>query len=129
MRRVTRSLSAAMVAVALSTPAAAECGFCASEVTLSKFLADCYLKRVDEELDRARASNAEIHLVELAACSTRGASPMPQPRTEREGETELAVDEAFLIPVSAMRCLAEALRAASFDEPGGTLRVEVRDDC
>ena len=122
---------AAAVAVGVwsAVPAGADCGFCAREVTLSLPLVACYLERFDEELAQAASEQAEIHLVELAACGVaRGGRPMPQPRIAME-ENVPEVDEAFLNTVSAMTCLAEDLRKVTFASEKDIVVVEVRDDC
>jgi hypothetical protein len=99
-------------------------------VTLSQGLAECYLSRLEAEIEKARSANLDVHLIELAACGVeRGGSPMAQPQIVESDDTERGVDQAFFIPVSAMPCLALALREAAFDERDGTVRVEVRDDC
>jgi|GEM_PF-6025585 hypothetical protein len=121
------ALTAAFVAGA--TPTLADCGFCAREVTLSKPLAKCYLERFSSEFDRVQADGIEVHLVELGACGAdRGGTPMPQPTLQSDRTQEADVDESFLIPVAAMKCLADALQQADLESPG-VISVEVRSEC
>ena len=125
----TRLIFACCMALTASQ-AQAGCGFCAEEVILSEDLAKCYLDRKDEELAAAVQEQAEIHLVDLSICNAdnyaRSATALPDVKTD--GEQTLPPDEAFLIPVPALECLAREVENATF-EPDTPLVFEVRVDC
>lgn len=114
------------VAVTASSIFAA-CGFCAEEVTLSAPLAKCYLDRLDEERAAAARGQSGVHLVDLSFCLlSRSATSLPDVQTE--GVNPVVLDEAFLIPVPALECLARSVKGATFD-PETVLTFEVRVDC
>ena len=118
--------------VVASQPLAADCGYCAREVTLSEQLATCYLQQMETERRRALELELDIHLINLAACAdndaTRGANPMPELKRSGGDDTAVPLDQSFLIPIAAMDCLAEALRDEDFD-PEKVKTFEVRVDC
>lgn len=116
----------AIFAVGTSNVLAA-CGFCAEEVTLSEKLANCYLKTLEDERAAAAKEDSEVHLVDLSSCLlSRSATALPDLPTD--GKKPVFLDEAFLIPVPALVCLARAVQDAAF-EPNTALTFEVRVDC
>ena len=85
------------------------------------------LDRLEQEQAAALELQADVHLVDLSVCSiTRGASSLPDLLTADADEAK--VDDAFLIPVAALECLARTIEAASFD-PDKVQTFEVNIVC
>ncbi len=104
------------------------CDYCSAEVTLTSELAECYLTRVDGEIDKMIEANLPAQLINLASCdgaatATRGTSGLPgvSPGTRKP-------DLSFLMDADGMRCLAVALRGESWS-PDPVKTFEVHRDC
>lgn len=115
-----------------ASPVLADCGFCAREVTLSQKEASCYLEQLEAERARALELNADFHLIDLSICDISRGLSMPQPKTlepdDDSPESDIVVDDTFMIPISAMDCLADVLRDEDFN-PEAVKTFEVRSDC
>lgn len=52
---------------------------------------------------------------------------MPQPTVQSDRAREAEVDEAFLLPVAAIKCLANALEKEDLKSPG-VIGIEVHSE-
>lgn len=104
------------------------CDYCSAQVTLTSQLADCYLLRVETEIDEMRAANLPAQLINLSSCpsaetETRGTSALPSVKAARKKP-----DLSFLMDAEGMRCLAVALEKAKWS-PGNVKTFEVQRGC
>ncbi len=113
--------------VGLGPPVLA-CDYCSAEVTLTSELAECYLQRVDVEINQMLEANLPAQLINLASCdgaetATRGTSTLPG-----VSPGEKKPDLSFLMDAAGLRCLASELQAATWS-PDPIKTFEVRRDC
>ena len=120
--------SAAFAAVMFAAQPAHACDFCEPRVTMTPELAQCYLARVEQEIETMQAASLPEQLLNLATCETaetdlRGASGIPLPDADQPRPTL-----SFLMDQQGMRCLAQDLAAEDWD-PEKLKTFEIRRDC
>jgi hypothetical protein len=64
-----------MAVAGFATPAAAACTTCNSYVVLTPFRANCFLERVDSEIERLRVGQSPVIFVDLSDCPAVGGRP------------------------------------------------------
>lgn len=124
-----RRLSSFALFLVLGNPAAADCSFCASEVTLTQDLARCFVEIAGDEYERAVASGLEFHPINLGGCLDEGVRRAPDPFAEPpRGTAEKPPTTSFLVEPAAITCLARLLAEEDFD-PDKIKTFQVVNDC
>lgn len=121
------------------------CSVCDAEIVITPPLADCFLERVESEIETMKASGLSYQLVVLGSCSeaadgalrsanTQGDSSRKMfPLTEIKNagpETPSEPSKAFILDERGLRCLEDFLLRdpTAFDPAAAFRRSEMCDN-
>lgn len=127
-----KAASISIIFSILSAPIAAACDYCQDAVNLTESSAACYLSLYQSEIEKMRENSMPAQLINLAVCDdvasqTRGAGFVPLP-----GKPVVQVTTSFLLDENGLLCLAEELRAVSWEtavNKDDVRTFQVKRDC